>query len=99
MSCFNSKSPFIRLLFIAAVTSSLARQLPAQTIAWMKGSNATGQSAVYGTQGTPAAGNTPGARYAPASWTDTSGSLWLFGGYGKTDIAQGQLNDLWKYDV
>jgi len=36
----------------------------------------------YGTLGTPAATNEPGARYSGSSWTDTAGNLWLFGGYG-----------------
>jgi hypothetical protein len=36
----------------------------------------------YGTMGTAAASNEPGARYNAASWTDTAGNLWLFGGFG-----------------
>ncbi len=61
--------------------------------AWMGGSNTViclksnsgicvswGQSGVYGTLGTPASGNVPGARYSSATWTDSSGNLWLFGG-------------------
>ena len=42
----------------------------------------SGQPGVYGTLGTPAAGNIPGGRYGAASWTDSSGNLWLFGGAG-----------------
>ena len=34
----------------------------------------------YGTQGTPAAGNTPGGRDGGVGWTDNSGNFWLFGG-------------------
>lgn len=37
---------------------------------------------VYGTLGTPAAGNLPGARSGAVTWTDTNGDLWLFGGVG-----------------
>jgi Galactose oxidase, central domain len=40
----------------------------------------------------------PGARWSPASWTDTSGNFWLFGGFGydaNGDV--GLLNDLWEY--
>ena len=53
---------------------------------------------VYGTQGTAAAGNVPGARYSASSWIDSSGNLWLFGGYGYDSTgAVGKLNDLWRY--
>jgi hypothetical protein len=67
--------------------------------AWMGGPN-TAQAgvAVYGDLGVPAAGNLPGRRQEPISWTDSSGNLWLFGGDGfdaKTNI--GILNDLWEY--
>jgi hypothetical protein len=47
---------------------------------WVSGGNTDNASGVYGTQGTAAAGNVPGARYAATSWIDSSGNLWLFGG-------------------
>ncbi len=69
-----------------------------QQWAWMGGGTAAGQPGVYGTLGVAAAGNVPGARSAPANWTDSSGNLWLFGGYGYDSAGtQGYLNDLWKY--
>ena len=37
-------------------------------------------SSVYGTEGVAAAGNIPGGRAGAASWTDSSGNFWLFGG-------------------
>jgi hypothetical protein len=46
---------------------------------WMGGSNLANQPATYGTKGTPAPGNVPGARNSGLSWTDASGNLWLFG--------------------
>jgi N-acetylneuraminic acid mutarotase len=67
---------------------------------WMGGSKGANQSGTYGTQGTAATGNYPGARCdGSAGWTDASGNLWLFGGSGfdSTGTA-GQLNDLWKFD-
>ncbi len=67
--------------------------------AWMKGASTTNQVATYGTLGTPAAANTPGARYKAVSWTDVSGNLWLFGGYGYVASGLAYLNDLWKYDT
>jgi N-acetylneuraminic acid mutarotase len=77
--------------------------------AWMGGSNTNGacdgtvgscgQPGVYGTLGTPAAGNIPGGRSEAVEWTDSSGNLWLFGGsgYDSADTAGG-LNDLWKFN-
>lgn len=57
------------------------------------------QPGIYGTLGTPAAGNRPGTRLAAASWMDSSSNLWLFGGQGSDangDI--GYLNDLWVFN-
>lgn len=55
---------------------------------------------LYGTNGTPAAGNNPGQRWASTSWTDKDGKFWLFGGfgYGWELPDEGYLNDLWMYD-
>jgi len=56
-------------------------------------------SGMYGTLGTPAARNFPGARSGSASWTDSSGDLWLLGGIGYDSVGKlGELNDLWRYD-
>jgi len=64
---------------------------------WMSGSdNLFDQPGTYGTEGTPAPGNTPGSRDSSESWTDAKGNLWLFSGY---DIIDGQINDLWKYSA
>ena len=70
---------------------------------WIGGSNqvpnATGVPGVYGTLGTPAAGNLPGARSDALSWTDPSGHLWLFGGIGPDSSGtKGYLNDFWEFD-
>ena len=68
---------------------------------WMGGSNTINQPGVYGTLGTPAAGNIPGSLSQKAtSWTDSSGHLWLFGGYGyDVNSTIGYLNDLWEYQL
>jgi N-acetylneuraminic acid mutarotase len=75
---------------------------------WVAGSNLANQSGSYGTQGTPTAANTPGARSSAVTWTDTSGTLWLFGGvgYDSTSTAcylifnkECFLNDLWKFSA
>lgn len=55
-------------------------------------------AAAYGTQGTPAMGNTPGGRYSMTSWTDSKGNFWLFGGFGVVSgTPDGFLNDVWRY--
>jgi hypothetical protein len=50
--------------------------------------------------------NTPGGRDSGATWTDSSGNLWLFGGLGfelaggtPPDTLSGFLNDLWVCPV
>jgi N-acetylneuraminic acid mutarotase len=71
--------------------------------AWMGGSstisNLSGNPGVYGTLGVLAAGNIPGGRDTGATWTDSKGYLWLFGGAGPdANGTSGILNDLWKFD-
>lgn len=71
--------------------------------AWMSGSsiviNDGTQSAVYGTIGVAAPSNTPGDRFTAVSWSDVTGNLWLFGGFGYDSAGTyGELNDLWKFD-
>ena len=59
----------------------------------------SGLCGVYGTLGTPAAGNNPGSRLGAMSWTDSSGHLWLFGGFGfDANNNSGYLNDLWEFN-
>ena len=65
---------------------------------WRSGSDTINQRGTYGTQGTSSPSNVPGARVNASSWTDASGNLWLFGGYGEDSTGtSGDLNDLWKY--
>ena len=70
---------------------------------WVSGPNSVGFSGgllgVYGTQGVAAPGNVPGGRNSAVTWTDGSGNLWLFGGYGVDSTGTpGYLNDLWKFN-
>src|SRR5258706_512324 len=66
---------------------------------WVSGADTTGQAGVYGTQGTASPSNVPGARFQSASWIDSNGNLWLFGGVtGNSQGVRFLLNDLWKYD-
>jgi uncharacterized repeat protein (TIGR03803 family) len=67
--------------------------------AWMGGSSTGVCQGTYGTLGTPASGNTPGARVGSSSWTDSSGNLWLFGGNGcDSNDEFGSLNDIWEFN-
>jgi len=66
---------------------------------WVSGSNSINASGVYGTQGVASSANIPGARYGDISWTNASGNLWLFGGYGNDSSGTaGYLNDLWEFN-
>ena len=79
------------------VSNGASPPLPKWT--WVNGSNRVDAKGVYGTLGTAAVGNVPGARNAGISWMDGSGQLWLFGGYGfGSGATVGSLNDLWKWD-
>jgi hypothetical protein len=64
---------------------------------WVNGSNLVNQTGVYGTQGTAAASNVPGARWSSAAWIDAAGRLWLFGGQGFDATGNGSLADLWQF--
>ena len=87
--------------FIGLSSTAVAQTPVAGEWTWMSGSNVgqySEQSAVYGTLGVPASGNTPGVRDYALSWTDTNGNLWLFGGTVSTGTQESNLNDLWKFD-
>jgi hypothetical protein len=65
---------------------------------WVSGSDTDWEIGTYGTKGTPAAGNVPGARNSSVSFIDISGRLWLFGGGGFDGYGNlGSLNDLWRW--
>lgn len=77
---------------------------------WINGPDTIGGLGNYGTAALPpppppaADTNAPGGREYPASWTDSVGRKWLFGGFG-LDVAghsppdlPGLLSDLWVFD-
>jgi gliding motility-associated-like protein len=71
---------------------------------WMKGAGEvdTGYCQPdYGTLQIPSDNGRPGIRnFAPPTWTDLQGNLWLFGGLGFDTLGyDGAKNDLWKYDI
>lgn len=89
-----------RKYIIISIFFFITNFLGSQNWVWVKGSNTFTQWGKYGTQGIPSVNNTPGAREYGATWTDTLGNLWLFGGIGRDSLgAQGFLNDLWKFDI
>ena len=70
----------------------------AGTWEWFGGASTGNDPGTYGTQGVASTGNVPGARFSAASWTDSSGNFWLFGGFGFDPSGSGHLNDLWKFN-
>jgi hypothetical protein len=67
---------------------------------WKGGPNTPNQSGTYGTMGVASPSNNPGARAASATWTDTTGNLWLYGGTGYDSAGTNNaLGDLWKYSA
>ena len=68
---------------------------------WMAGTLVAGAPPVYGMQGAPASGNTPGARTYSSAWADISGNLWLFGGGTGLNTMLGTPanvnDDLWEF--
>jgi N-acetylneuraminic acid mutarotase len=67
---------------------------------WISGDNVNTQNGVYGIKGEADDTNKPGSRWACVSWIDSSGYLWLFGGFGidATGAGPSFLNDLWMFD-
>lgn len=69
---------------------------------WMGGSQGSDQASVYGSLGAESSGNIPCSRSAAASWVDTSGNFWLYGGNNSCGASGGGSGigaDLWRYNV
>jgi len=69
---------------------------------WMNGTTTVNQQSVHGAFGVANPSYSPGARQYSAVWKDTTGNLWLFGGYVRTNVSPGDTdasNDMWKYDI
>jgi len=65
---------------------------------WVHGDTVRNTGGVYGSMEVSQPGNKPGARLFSTAWTDQTGRLWIFGGYGKDETSTGNLNDVWRYD-
>jgi len=84
--------------FAVLLCANSRSALSISTRAWMGGSNKASEPGVYGTLGVPATGNIPGARAFGATWADSSGNSWLFGGSGEdASGASNYLNDIWEF--
>jgi len=54
----------------------------------------------YGNKAIASAMNVPGGRQGSSIWADSSGNLWLHGGYRFNNIdGPGDFNDLWKFNT
>ena len=92
---FTAKALIVCFIFLLSANEMQA-QLGQWT--WVGGSDTTGVKGVYGNQGVPSYTNNPGARNGSVSWTDSSGNLWLFGGFAYKAFTFNYFNDLWKYN-
>jgi len=89
----------LSLTFISPHASAQSGSTTTGVWTWMGGSDTYDQPGVYGTLGTPAAGNFPGRRGGASSWTDSNGHLWLFGGWYEDNNSHfPKLNDLWEFN-
>jgi hypothetical protein len=65
---------------------------------WRGGSIEDNAMGSYGSIGSTASSNMPGARRDGIGWIDNNSNLWVFGGSGNGATTTGNLNDLWKYN-
>jgi len=68
---------------------------------WVSGPSSRNGVGVYGTLGTAAPTNNPGARQGAMNWYSPDGSLWMMGGYGYATAVTNPpryLNDVWQYN-
>lgn len=64
---------------------------------WVNGANTSQQPGVYGQLKASSNSNTPGSRRGCVPWVNSSGTAWLFGGFGLDSTGvDGYLNDLWR---
>lgn len=65
---------------------------------WMGGSHLPNEQGRYMQKKLPDNYNQPGARKYTASWKDSKGVFWLFGGNGYASQGNGYLNDMWTFN-
>ncbi len=79
---------------VKSVASNLSVVSPPASV-WENGSKSGTIAPVYGTQGVPSTSNTPGSLQDAMTWVDSSGNLWLFGGFCNGSPPN---QTLWKYN-
>lgn len=94
----------IRILLLITLLGSFSQGFSLTlNLTWIGGekagplNNGIGTLPVYGPKGSPGITFTPGSRSGSATWTDTDGNLWLFGGKAQAPGTVHYYNDLWKY--
>lgn len=69
---------------------------------WVNGSDTVNPPMNFGTLGVAASTNTPWGRYGSVGWVDSTGKLWMFGGFNSTNESKcgclPTLGDLWVYE-
>jgi len=67
---------------------------------WMKGPGGPNNTGSYGVQGIPASTNLPPCRgFGIASWTDTTGNFWMYGGCNNIGGPFNTFSDLWNFNI
>ncbi len=64
---------------------------------WISGTNLKYQYSVYGSIGVPSTANVSGSRYYGAAWRDSTGMVWIFGGYANDATTNGFNSNLWTF--
>ncbi|MES2680872.1 MAG: kelch repeat-containing protein [Bacteroidota bacterium] len=89
------KANFLKALALIYIFNLVFRnQLYSQDFTWMKGTTVQ-WGLTTGTVGAASPTNEIGYRTNPATWRDSAGDLWVYGGYGY----YWSISDLWKYSV
>jgi len=90
------------LLLAATFSVSLVAALsPVSTVSWtwIGGETGIDNPGNYGTLNQTSADSVPGGRYDSAAWVGSSSVVYLFGGFGFGNTAEGYLNDFWSFNL
>lgn len=93
----------VYVLCVAATVTAHPQAATEGAWTWIRGTDIIpngGNGAItgiYGTLGTPAPANNPSGRSLSATWIDSSGDFWLFGGISISGLTTYELNDLWEF--
>lgn len=70
------------------------------TWTWLKGTNEVDVLPSASPRNALTSDGTPGSRYGSASWSDSTGNFWFFGGDGPQLTSSSSIRgDLWKFEV